>query len=107
MDELFKKFLPQFTELARDRLKRAYAAAASPDEPTLIAVIRDLHGIAGEAGLLGLGPIVKIARSAEEHAKRLRDGRSEAEAAAFVDALRALGAELEKVGATDMPTEHT
>jgi HPt (histidine-containing phosphotransfer) domain-containing protein len=107
MDELFAKFLPQFTELARDRMRRAYAAAAQPDEPSLTTVMRDLHGIAGEAGLLGMAQVVPIARSAEEHAKRLRDNRGEAEAAAFLGALRELGAALEAVGAKGMPTEHT
>ena len=106
MDELFAKFLPQFTELARDRMKRAYAAAASPpDEPTLTAVMRDLHGIAGEAGLLGLAQVVPVARSAEAHARMLRDGGCEA--AAFLGALRELGVALEAIGAKDMPTEHT
>jgi HPt (histidine-containing phosphotransfer) domain-containing protein len=104
MDELYKKFLPQFTDLARDRMRRAYEAAAKPDEPTLTAVMRDLHGIAGEAGLLGLARIVPVARNAEEHAKRLRDGRGEVEVAAFRGALRELGAALESVGATGMPT---
>lgn len=102
MEELYKKFLPQFTELARDRMRRAYEAAAQPNEPSLTAVMRDLHGIAGEAGLLGLAPVVPIARSAEEHAKRLRDGSGEV--AAFLGALRDLGAALESVGATGMPT---
>jgi HPt (histidine-containing phosphotransfer) domain-containing protein len=105
MEELYAKFLPQFTELARDRMRRAYDAAARPDEPTLTAVMRDLHGIAGEAGLLGLARIVPVARNAEEHAKRLRDGRGEAEA--FLVALRELGTALEAVGATGMPKGET
>lgn len=102
MDELYKKFLPQFTQLARDRMQRAYEAATKPDEPTLTAVMRDLHGIAGEAGLLGLAQVVPAARSAEEQAKRLRD--SGGEVGAFLGALRELGATLEAVGATGMPT---
>jgi HPt (histidine-containing phosphotransfer) domain-containing protein len=102
--EIYAKFLPQFTELARDRLQRAYEACAQPDEPTLTAVARELHAIAGEAGLLGLAAIVPIARNAEEHAKRLRDGRAgEDHAGAFVGALDELRAALDALAALAAP----
>lgn len=99
MDELYAKFLPQFVELARARMQRAQGAAARPDVPALAEVIRELHAIAGEAGLLGLTAIVPIARSAEDHAKRLRDARPDADAGAFAAALDELGRALEAVGA--------
>ncbi len=102
--ELYAKFLPQFTELARDRVQRAYEASARPDEPTLTVVARELHTIAGEAGLLGLAAIVPIARNAEEHAKRLRDDRAGADqAGAFVGALDELRAALDALAASGAP----
>jgi chemotaxis protein histidine kinase CheA len=105
MDELYAKFLPQFAQLARDRMQRAYEASARPDAPTLTTVMRDLHSIAGEAGLLGLSSIVPIARNAEEHAKRLRDDRTEAGAGAFVGALDELKTAIDALGAASKPTE--
>jgi HPt (histidine-containing phosphotransfer) domain-containing protein len=91
MDELHARFLPQFLALARERMRRARAAAARPDAPALTAVMRELHAIAGEAGLLGLTAIVPIARGAEEQAKHLRDGRPGADLGAFASALDDLG----------------
>jgi HPt (histidine-containing phosphotransfer) domain-containing protein len=105
MEELYAKFLPQFTELARERMQRAYAAAAQPDGPTLTVVMRDLHAIAGEAGLLGLARLVPIARAAEEHAKRLRDGDPGTDAGSFLGALNELGSALEALGASSKPAE--
>ena len=102
MDELYAKFLPQFAALARDRMQRAYEASAqpAPDGPTMTNVMRDLHSIAGEAGLLGLASIVPIARNAEDHAKRLRDGHADADAGAFVGALDELKVAIDAVGAS-------
>ena len=105
MEELYAKFVPQFLELARERMQRAYEAAAKPEGPALTVVIRDLHGIAGEAGLLGLAHLIPIARNAEEHAKRLRDAPGADAASAFVGALNELGAALETVGASSKPKE--
>jgi two-component system chemotaxis sensor kinase CheA len=103
MEELYAKFLPQFTQLAKDRMQRAYEAFkdARPDAPTLTNVMRDLHSIAGEAGLLGLSALVPLARTAEEHAKKLRDGpatEAEAETGAFIGALDELMRALDAVG---------
>jgi chemotaxis protein histidine kinase CheA len=105
MDEIYAKFLPQFTELAKERMQRAYKASANPDGASMAAVMRELHGIAGEAGLLGLSSIVPIARAAEEHAKRLRDGGPEAAAdtGAFVAALDELSHALDAIAAARKP----
>jgi HPt (histidine-containing phosphotransfer) domain-containing protein len=100
MDELYAKFLPQFVELARQRMRRARDAAAHPDAPALTAVMRELHAIAGEAGLLGLASIVPIARGAEERAKQLRDGRDGADPDAFASALDDLGHAIEAASAS-------
>jgi HPt (histidine-containing phosphotransfer) domain-containing protein len=100
MDELYAKFLPQFRELARQRMARARSAlTAQLDPPAMTAVMRELHGIAGEAGLLGLAEIVPIARAAEERAKQLRDGPAGADVGAFTQALDDLGNALDALGA--------
>jgi HPt (histidine-containing phosphotransfer) domain-containing protein len=100
MEELYAKFLPQFLELAHERMKRAYETAAQPEAAALTVVVRDLHGIAGEAGLLGLAQIVPIARRAEDQAKRLRDAGASAGAdtAALVAALDEIRGALEALG---------
>ena len=105
MDEIYAKFLPQFTELAKERMARAYKASATPDSASMAAVMRELHAIAGEAGLLGLSSIVPLARTAEEHAKRLRDGGPEAAAdtGAFIGALDELSRALDAIAATRKP----
>jgi HPt (histidine-containing phosphotransfer) domain-containing protein len=97
MDELYAKFLPQFLELARERMQRAYATAARPETAALTVMVRDLHGIAGESGLLGLAQIVPIARRAEDQAKRLRDAGGGADAGALVGALDELRGAIEAV----------
>jgi HPt (histidine-containing phosphotransfer) domain-containing protein len=99
MEDLYAKFLPQFMELARERLQRARAATAQLDQPTMTVVMRDVHAIAGEAGLLGLSRIVPIARNAEEHAKRLRDAGPGTDTAPFLAALNELESAIEAVGA--------
>jgi HPt (histidine-containing phosphotransfer) domain-containing protein len=105
MEELYAKFLPQFTELARERMQRAHAAAAQPDVPALTVVMRDLHAIAGEAGLLGLARLVPIARAAEEQAKRLRDAHPGTDAGSFIGALNELESALAALGAASKPAE--
>jgi HPt (histidine-containing phosphotransfer) domain-containing protein len=103
MDELYAKFVPQFIQLARERMQRAYATAARPDHAGLVTAMRDLHGIAGEGGLLGLAHIVPLARNAEEHAKEIRDAG--ADPSAFLGALDELRAEIDKIAATIKPKE--
>lgn len=105
MQELYARFLPQFTELARDRMQRAYDASARPDAATMATVTRDLHSIAGEAGLLGLASLVPIARNAEEQARRLRDGQpgGAGDTGAFVGALDELRTALDAIAASCKP----
>lgn len=103
MDDLYEKFLPQFIELARVRMERAMEAAARPELNALTVVIRELHSIAGEAGLLGLSSIMQLARRAEDQAKQLRDTRAEPDADALVGALRELRTAIELVGASLKP----
>jgi HPt (histidine-containing phosphotransfer) domain-containing protein len=106
MDELYAKFLPQFVQLARERMQRAYETAARPDNAGLVTAIRDLHGIAGEGGLLGLSHIVPLARNGEEAAKAVRDaGAAGADTSAFLAALDELRAAVDAIAATIKPKE--
>lgn len=97
MEELYAKFLPQFLELARERMKRAYETIERPDHAALVVTVRDLHGIAGEAGLLGLSQIVPLARNGEELAKKLRDNAPGADLGDLIAALEELTRALDVV----------
>jgi len=100
MDELYAKFLPQFITLARSRvaLALAMAAPAGPrDDDTTKKIVRELHTLAGEAGLLGLREVVPLARDCEDKAKLLQLTRSEADADGLVAALHKLAGIIEGV----------
>jgi chemotaxis protein histidine kinase CheA len=100
MDELYAKFLPQFVSLARARLDaaRAVAAPAGPrDDDATKKVVRELHTLAGEAGLLGLKDVVPLARKCEQLAKELQTSRTDADAAGLDAALRQLQGVIEGV----------
>lgn len=104
MDDLYEKFLPQFVELSRVRIERALETLAQPERTaehtTMTIVIRELHSITGEAGLLGLPHVMALARQTEELAKRLRDSGAAADADALTGAIRDLKDALELVGAS-------
>jgi HPt (histidine-containing phosphotransfer) domain-containing protein len=74
MDELYARFLPQFVALARTRLAAAIITAEQRDQATTTTMMRELHTIAGEAGLLGLTAVVPLARDCEQRAKLLQVG---------------------------------
>jgi HPt (histidine-containing phosphotransfer) domain-containing protein len=65
--------------------------------------MRELHAIAGEAGLLGIAPVMQLARQAEDRAKRLRDDATQPNADALAAALRELRSALDLVGASSRP----
>ena len=94
MDDFLATFVPKFAAIATTRIARTIELATRP-EPDITAIARELHSIAGEAGLLGLTSIVALARAGEDHVKRLRAAPSDSHA----DALRASPAELK--GAID------
>jgi HPt (histidine-containing phosphotransfer) domain-containing protein len=100
MDDLSAKFLPQFLELARSRLAAALQSAATRDHLATAATARNLHTLAGEAGLLGLHDVVPLAREGETRAKALGTSRSDADAESLVDVLRRLERVIESIGAT-------
>lgn len=100
MDELYAKFLPQFVSLARARLAtaKAIATAVGPrDDDATKNVVRELHTLAGEAGLLGLKDVVPLARLCEQRAKEYQTSRADADAEGLVAALRQLEGAIEGV----------
>ena len=99
MDDLLASFLPRFTELARTRLARSLEIVNARDHAGTVNVARDLHAVAGEAGLLGLASIVPLARASEEHAKRLRASRADEDADALLASLTELQKAIELVAA--------
>lgn len=103
MDDLIASFVPRFKALAVTRLARSIAAAENRDHDGVADIARDLHAVAGEAGLLGLSSIVPLARAGEEHAKRLRTSRSEEDAAALLLSLTELKRAIELVAPANQP----
>ena len=97
IDELIAKFLPRFTELARTRLARALELAEKRDYNAMPAVVRELHSIVGEAGLLGLTGLVVLARGCEDRAQRMATARDDRDATALIDSLHELDRAIELV----------
>jgi HPt (histidine-containing phosphotransfer) domain-containing protein len=104
MDDLVAAFMPRFKELARTRLARSIAIAEQRDHANTATIAHDLHAVAGEAGLLGLAAIVALVRGGEEHAKRLRSSRSDADADALVASLLELQRAIEAVNVPAQPS---
>jgi HPt (histidine-containing phosphotransfer) domain-containing protein len=99
MDDLYAKFLPMFVTLARSRMAVAITAATQRDHAALPTIVRELHTLAGEAGLLGLGDVVPLARDSELKAKALLASRAAADAELLVAALRQLERVIESIAA--------
>ncbi|HEY5945116.1 MAG TPA: Hpt domain-containing protein [Kofleriaceae bacterium] len=89
--------MPRFKELATTRLARSIEIAEKRDHANVTTIARDLHAVAGEAGLLGLASIVSLVRAGEEHANRLRRSRSDADASALLASLTELRLAIEAV----------
>jgi len=100
MDDLHAKFMPQFLELARSRVAAALKAATARDHVAATTTARNLHTLAGEAGLLGLHDVVPLARDGEQKAKSMGANRTDADAELLLDALRRLQQVIESIGAT-------
>lgn len=103
-DELLARFLPQFLALARSRVDAGLAAAAQREPAALSKSARELHTLAGEAGLLGLTDVVPLARDSEKKAKVLLASRADPDAEALIAALHQLKGVIEAIGATIPPT---
>jgi HPt (histidine-containing phosphotransfer) domain-containing protein len=103
MEDLHAKFLPQFVALARSRLELAIKVAVERDHAATTKIVRELHTLAGEAGLLGLHDVVPLARDSEQKAKALHVSRSEADADVLVAALRQLERVIDGIGTPSKP----
>jgi HPt (histidine-containing phosphotransfer) domain-containing protein len=66
--ELWQRFRERFLHSTETRLLRARAIIASGD-PANDALASELHALAGEASVLGVEGIAKMARAAEDVAK--------------------------------------
>jgi HPt (histidine-containing phosphotransfer) domain-containing protein len=64
-DNLKREFLPRFFGLARKRVERGREVARAPTAESCDALAREMHALAGEAGLLGLEAVLGAARQAE------------------------------------------
>ncbi len=107
MDELHAKFLPQFVALARQRVEKALGVVERREIAGVPAVLRELHALAGEAGLLGLERIVPLARETETHAKQFYATRGDDVAAALVETLGQLQRAIELVAPAKPDGGHT
>jgi chemotaxis protein histidine kinase CheA len=99
MDDLYAKFLPQFIALARGRVAAAITMATQPDHADATTIVRQLHTLAGEAGLLGLGDVVPLARECERRTKALAGSSGATDADALIVALRQLERTIESIAA--------
>jgi HPt (histidine-containing phosphotransfer) domain-containing protein len=100
MSDLVARFLPRFAALARERSARAMAVVTSADSGQASAVARDMHSVAGEAGMLGLQAVLKAAREAEIAAKRFASdpGQVQALASALTELDAAVSAAVQGIG---------
>lgn len=71
MHDLVTTFMPRFLASAQKRIARSLELAAKRPAD-ILGVSREMHAVAGEAGLLGITQIVTLARAGEDHAKRIR-----------------------------------
>jgi chemotaxis protein histidine kinase CheA len=99
-DEILTMFAPQFTALARGRLARATDVVERRDYATLPKMVRELHAIVGESCLLGITPLIALARTTENLAKRLLATHADADADALLAAIRELASTLDSVQTT-------
>lgn len=99
MDEVRQKFLPRFTSLARERIARAKELAqVRPKGEEALGLAREFHSLAGEAGLLGLGELIQLARAVEEAATQIHNDRSTERIGTLRDTLAALERALDTIG---------
>ena len=99
-DDFLARFMPKFTAIARQRITKSIELANQRSPEHVPAIMRELHAIAGEAGLLGLGTIVILARSGEEHAKRMRATQSVEDADVLLTTLTELEGAIDKIVAS-------
>jgi HPt (histidine-containing phosphotransfer) domain-containing protein len=97
MQDLLATFMPKFAAVAKTRITRSIELANQRTPEGAPQIAREMHAIAGEAGLLGIGNIVQLARAGEDRAKRLQASRSDADADALLASLTELKNAIELV----------
>jgi HPt (histidine-containing phosphotransfer) domain-containing protein len=70
IEEIRARFLPRFLDTARGRLARARDAVANPKAAEPATVAHEIHALAGEAALLELEEVARLARGAEQAARK-------------------------------------
>ena len=76
IEDIQATFRHRFTTTARTRIATAMQAALAADHVALGGAVRELHSLAGEAGLLGFSEVVPIARLGEDRAKHMATART-------------------------------
>jgi HPt (histidine-containing phosphotransfer) domain-containing protein len=71
------EFYARFAESCRQRIDSGRRAAASGEGKDLSTLARELHSMAGEAGLLAIPEVMTLARAAEQATHELADLRSD------------------------------
>jgi chemotaxis protein histidine kinase CheA len=97
-DDLITRFLPRFKLVAQGRVAVAIALSKQSDHTGLMTAVRELHTLAGEAGLLGLGEIVSLARDSEHKARVFDGSRSDHDGELLAVSLRKLECAVEALG---------
>ena len=98
-EDIQATFMHRFTSLARTRVSHALDATSRRDPAALAIVVRDMHSLAGEAGLLGLSEVVPLARSGEDRARHLAGALSPEAADEMLGVLRELEQLVERLAA--------
>jgi HPt (histidine-containing phosphotransfer) domain-containing protein len=69
MEELWSRFRDRFLASTEQRLHRARELLESGNKANGARIASELHALAGEAGLLGVGEVSRMARAGESVAK--------------------------------------
>ncbi len=100
MEDIQATFRHRFTSTARTRVGFAMDAATRADHAAVQTAVRELHSLAGEAGLLGFSQFVPVAREGEDRAKRMFSERTPASQEAMIATLRELERMIDELAAS-------
>jgi chemotaxis protein histidine kinase CheA len=103
-ERLVATFIPRFAATAKTRLARSVELAARRTTEAATTIARELHTIAGEAGVLGLATVLPLVRTSETITKRFHATMSDADADALVASLEALDRAIDDLGAAPQTT---
>jgi HPt (histidine-containing phosphotransfer) domain-containing protein len=97
MDDIQAQFFPRFSKLAKERLTRGLEVTGESRHAEAAQLAREMHAIAGEAGLLGFDAVCAAARGAEDLAAKFAATRDDADRAALDTALRRVVSAIEEI----------